>query len=184
MSESIFLEKLLDGAEVEWVALEEPAEIYDGTPQTPKYRDSGVPFASVQNIKVLYATEKCISSEDFNKYKYKPPKDDLFMTRIGDIGTCAIVKDNEPLAYYVTLSLIRVDQTILLPGYLKHVIESGIGKSEIYTRPRRDVACNVCPNTRNNNQIKPWTLEQTIRARYFDKLEVNLVYFHELHDKN
>ncbi len=129
-----YIEKLLEGIKVEWKALGEVAAIYDGTHQTPKYTTSGVPFVSVQNIKDIYATEKYISIEDFNKYKYKPCKNDLFMTRIGDIGTCTIVENDDPLAYYVTLTLIRVNQNIILSGYLKHLIESSIGKSELYKR--------------------------------------------------
>lgn len=128
-----FIEELCpDG--VKWKNLDEVADIYDGTHQTPKYTNSGVPFVSVQNISNLYATEKYISVEDFEKYKYKPRKDDLFMTRIGDIGTCAIVEDDNPLAYYVTLTLIRVNKIELLPKYLKHVIGSNIGKIELYKR--------------------------------------------------
>ncbi|WP_458120177.1 restriction endonuclease subunit S [Paenibacillus sp. Z6-24] len=129
-----YIEKLLEKVEVKWKTLGEVATIYDGTHQTPKYTNSGVPFVSVQNISDLYATEKYISFTDFEKYKYKPRKDDLFMTRIGDIGTCAVVENDEPLAYYVTLTLIRVDQKFILPKYLKHVIESNIGKSELYKR--------------------------------------------------
>ena len=130
-----YREKLLTfGDEVEWKALGEVACIYDGTHQTPNYTETGVPFVSVQNIKNLYATEKKISVHDFEKYKYKPQKDDLFMTRIGDIGTCAIVENNEPLAYYVTLTLIRVDFKYILPKYLKFVIESKVGKKELQKR--------------------------------------------------
>jgi len=129
-----FLEKLLDGVAVEWKNLGEVAKIYDGTHQTPKYTSSGVPFVSVQNIRNLYTTKKFISVDDFEKYKYKPQKDDLFMTRIGDIGTCAVVENDEPLAYYVTLTLIRVDKNSILSKFLKYVIESHIGKSELYKR--------------------------------------------------
>jgi len=120
--------------EVEWKALGEMAEINDGTHQTPTYTTSGVPFVSVENIKNLYATKKYISIDDFEKYKHKPRKDDLFMTRIGDIGTCAVVENDEPLAFYVTLTLIRVNQAYILPKFLKYVIESSIGKSELYRR--------------------------------------------------
>ena len=106
MSGVNFLEKLLDGVDIEWMALGDFSEIYDGTHQTPKYVDSGVPFVSVQNIKDLSGTDKYISVEDFEKYKCKPRASDLFMTRIGDVGTCAIVSNEEPLAYYVTVGFI------------------------------------------------------------------------------
>ena len=134
MSSTRFLEKLLDGAEVEWLQLGNYAEIFDGTHQTPQYQESGVPFVSVQNIKNLSETTKYISKKDYEKYKCKPKRDDLFMTRIGDIGTCAIVENDSPLAYYVTLALIRVDKEVILPKFLLHLIHSGIGKSELYRR--------------------------------------------------
>ena len=130
----IYLEKLLDGVEVEWRTLGEIAVIYDGTHKTPKYTASGVPFVSVQNIKNLYGTNNYISPEDFKTYKNKPRKHDLFMTRIGDVGTCAIVEDDRPLAYYVTLALIRINQQIAVPAFIRYLIESRFGKAELYKR--------------------------------------------------
>jgi type I restriction enzyme S subunit len=124
----------LNGVEVEWKKLGEIAKIFDGTHQTPNYADSGVPFVSVENIKNIYSTKKFISYDDFNKYKVKPRKGDLFMTRIGDIGTCAVIENDDPLAYYVTLALIRIEQKIITPNYLKYLIESNIGKSELNKR--------------------------------------------------
>ncbi|MGV3278048.1 restriction endonuclease subunit S [Rickettsiales bacterium LUAb2] len=131
-----YRDKLLtfEGGEVEFKPLGEVANIYDGTHQTPKYISSGIPFVSVQNIKNIYATEKYISKEDFEKYKYKPQKNDLFMTRMGEIGTCAVVENDNPLAYYVTLALIRVNQKYIIPKFLKYIIESSIGKVELYKR--------------------------------------------------
>ena len=168
-----FLEKLLDGVAVEWKNLGEVAKIYDGTHQTPKYTSSGVPFVSVQNIRNLYTTKKFISVDDFEKYKYKPQKDDLFMTRIGDIGTCAVVENDEPLAYYVTLTLIRVDKNSILPKFLKYVIESHIGKSELYKR----TLVNAAPIKINLGEIGkiiipvPLLAEQTRIVTILDKFD-------------
>lgn len=53
------------------------------------------------------------------------------MTRIGSIGECAIVCDNEPLAYYVTLALIRFDSDLVSPEFAKHFIESRHGRALI-----------------------------------------------------
>ncbi|MDO5015337.1 MAG: restriction endonuclease subunit S [Clostridia bacterium] len=123
--------KLFDG---EWKSLGEFCKCYDGTHQTPKYTNGGIPFVSVQNIKNIYGTDKFISIEAFNEYKIKPRKDDLFMTRIGDIGTCALVENNENLAYYVTLTLLRPNQNVVLSKFLKYLIESKHGKKELDKR--------------------------------------------------
>ena len=118
----------------EYVELGEICDCYDGTHQTPKYVDNGVPFVSVENIKNIYNTKKYISYVAFDEYKVKPQKGDLFMTRIGDIGTCAIIDSNEDLAYYVTLSLLRPNKKVLNSRFLKHMIESKYGKKELNKR--------------------------------------------------
>ena len=120
--------------DIDWKNLGEICECYDGTHQTPKYTNHGVPFVSVQNIKNIYGTDKFISMEAFNEYRIKPQKDDLFMTRIGDIGTCALVENDEDLAYYVTLTLLRPNQNIVLSKFLKYLIESKHGKKELDKR--------------------------------------------------
>lgn len=119
---------------VELKKLEDFAEIYDGTHQTPKYVNTGVPFVSVQDIKNIYGTGKYITIEEYNKFKVKPRKNDVFMTRIGDIGTCAIVENDDDLAYYVTLTLIRPSNDIVLSKFLKYLIESNQGKKELSKR--------------------------------------------------
>ena len=83
---------------VEHKKLNEIAEIYDGTHQTPEYKDSGIPFISVENIDDIYSSKKFISTEAYNQYKIKPQLGDLFMTRIGSIGKCAVMNKEMDLA--------------------------------------------------------------------------------------
>ncbi|ROX99742.1 restriction endonuclease subunit S [Enterococcus faecium] len=111
------------------------AEYYDGTHQTPKYTKSGVPFVSVENINNIKRTDKYISEEDFeNQFKIKPQKDDILMTRItaGVIGDTTIVPDNNPLAYYVSLALIRPKK--IMASYLEKYIGSNQFKEELHKR--------------------------------------------------
>ena len=114
--------------------LSEIASIYDGTHQTPKYQETGIPFVSVENIENIYDTDKYISLEEYNLYKVKPQLNDLFMTRIGTVGKCAIVNKLMDLAYYVSLALIRPDSKIIDTRYLKYYIESSLGKKELSKR--------------------------------------------------
>lgn len=123
------------GVQAKWTSLGNFAEIYDGTHQTPKYKDKGVQFVSVENINNLYGSKKYISLEDYAKlYRHKPEIGDLLMTRIGTIGVCSIVSLNQPLAYYVTLALMKINNNIALTKFVKYVIESKIGKLELYKR--------------------------------------------------
>ena len=119
---------------VEWKKLGEVCGIFDGTHQTPKYTDSGIKFVSVENINDLYNSNKYISEEDYNaNYKTKPQRNDVLMTRIGDVGSCAIVDHDEPLAYYVSLALLRPAPNVI-SGYIKYILGSHIGKVELRKR--------------------------------------------------
>lgn len=112
------------------------ANINDGTHQTPNYVKKGVQFVSVENIKDLKRTSKFITPEAYEKgFKIKPQIGDILMTRItaGVIGATAIVTDNEPLAYYVSLALIRETKGNSIP-YLAQRIESTLFKRELYKR--------------------------------------------------
>ena len=120
---------------VEMKTLGEVCSIYDGTHQTPKYTEEGIKFVSVENIKDLYASNKYISKEDYNSnYKTKPQRNDVLMTRIGDVGTCAVVYSDEPIAYYVSLSLLRPNIDEVISKYIKYLLESQTGKKEIRKR--------------------------------------------------
>lgn len=118
---------------IEKVKLNSVCEIYDGTHKTPKYTNTGIPFVSVENIDDLYGTRKFITPEDYAKYKIKPRKGDVFMTRItaGVIGKCTVVDRDDDLAYYVSLALLRPNTDILDSKYLKYYLESGWGRKEL-----------------------------------------------------
>ena len=130
------------------------AQIYDGTHQTPEYKDSGIPFISVENIGDIYNSKKYITKEAFDAYKIKPKKGDLFMTRIGSIGVCAVFDHDEDIAYYVSLALIRPNPEIVKAEYLKFVIESLIGRKEL----RKRTLVNAVPIKVNKDDIGKITL--------------------------
>lgn len=123
----------LEGKEgVKMKLLGDICEIFDGTHQTPKYQDEGIKFVSVENITDLYASKKYISFEDYqNNYKTKPKKGDVLMTRIGDVGSCAVIDKEEPIAYYVSLALLRPSVNLLLSNFIKYLLESATGKIEL-----------------------------------------------------
>ena len=119
-------------SKVEWKYLNDMCCIYDGTHQTPKYTNAGVKFVSVENINAPYKSSKYISEDDYSQnYKTKPQKGDVLMTRIGDVGTCAVLDNDEPLAYYVSLALLRPNSQLILSNYVKYILESNIGKREL-----------------------------------------------------
>lgn len=116
------------------VDLEEVCGVYDGTHSTPQYTESGVRFVSVENINNLYESPKFISEEAYEKFKIKPQIGDVFMTRIGTMGKCAVVDRDEPLGYYVSLALLRPNKDVLSSEYLRWYLESGSGWKELEAR--------------------------------------------------
>ena len=141
--------KMLCPNGVEYRKLDTICSIYDGTHSTPQYQDEGVLFASVENIKSPYESNKYISEEDYEKYKIKPQIGDVLMTRIGSIGVCYVIDRNVPLAYYVSLALLRPNTEILDSRFLKYAIESAHGKREL----RKRTLVNAVPIKINKDDI-------------------------------
>ena len=112
------------------------SKVFDGTHQTPNYVESGIKFVSVENIHAPYESDKFITEEAFKKdFKNQPQLNDILMTRItaGEIGATAIVDDSEPLAYYVSLALIRPKAEVNTL-YLNQYIGTPFFKSELHKR--------------------------------------------------
>lgn len=145
--EQLIAELCPDG--VEFKLLNTFCKVYDGTHQTPTYTDSGIKFVSVENINDLYNTKKFISENDFAKFKVIPQINDVMMTRIGSIGVCSVIESNEPLAYYVSLALLRPNNKIVNSRYLKYIIESKHGRKEL----RKRTLVNAVPIKVNTGDI-------------------------------
>jgi type I restriction enzyme S subunit len=82
--------------------------IFDGTHQTPKYVEEGIPFFSVENI-VSGNKNKFISKAAYAEAtkKNKPEKGDVLITRIGKIGFSTIVSWDYEFSIYVTLAVVK-----------------------------------------------------------------------------
>lgn len=159
--------------------LGELCDVYDGTHQTPSYKDSGIMFLSVENIKTL-RSEKYISEEDFKRdFSIYPEKYDVLMTRIGDIGTANIVESNEPKAYYVSLALLK--KKFLDPYFLKESIASEVVKKELWQRTLHI----AFPKKINKNEITqitvpyPISKEEQQQIGIFFKYLNNLITLHQ-----
>ena len=137
-NDSLNIPKLrFKGYNEEWkhYRLKDIVQIYDGTHQTPNYINDGIKFVSVENINNLEKTSKYISKEDYEKdFKIKPAINDILMTRIGDIGTPAIINTNERYAYYVSLALLKSNYEILSPKFLIQRIFSEQFQHELWKR--------------------------------------------------
>lgn len=93
--------------------LGEIAIVRDGTHQTPKYTEQGVPFYSVENVTANdFINTKFISSKEhaFLTKNWKIEKGDILMTRIGSIGVCKYVDWEVDASFYVSLALLKINK--------------------------------------------------------------------------
>lgn len=165
--------------EWEQVELKDVATVFDGTHQTPKYTESGVKFVSVENIKTL-ETEKYISQEAYDSEysKKQAKKGDVLMTRIGDIGTAKVIETDEPLAYYVTLALLKPNE--IDSSFLAWLISSPEVQRNIWKRTLH-IAFPKKINLGEINQIEinvPSLEEQTKIGTFFQNLD-QLITLHQ-----
>jgi type I restriction enzyme S subunit len=125
----------LDDSNSSLMTLNDCAGIFDGTHQTPTYISEGVKFVSVENIDSLSKSTKFVSHADYQSlYRTKPQRGDLLMTRIGSVGRCAVIDVDEPLAYYVSLALIKPQKDLISSSFIKHFLESRSGRIELDKR--------------------------------------------------
>lgn len=90
-------------------------DVFDGTHQTPKYVENGIPFYSVENVTANnFVLTKFISFEEHATLtkQYRIEKGDILMTRIGSIGVCKYVDWDVNASFYVSLALIKCRDTI------------------------------------------------------------------------
>ncbi|WP_337090148.1 restriction endonuclease subunit S [Leuconostoc pseudomesenteroides] len=156
--------------------LGEFVDIYDGTHQTPKYTDFGIKFVSVENISNL-ESKKFIGQEAYtNEYAKKPAeKGDVLMTRIGDIGTSHVVETDEPLAYYVTLALLKPKK--IDSYFLSWLISSPKVQQNIWKRTLH-IAFPKKINLGEINQVEasiPKEREQQQIGAFFKQLDNTIV---------
>ena len=159
--------------------LKELCNIYDGTHQTPNYKDSGIMFLSVENIKNL-KSNKYISYDDFKRnFKVYPEKNDILMTRIGDIGTTNIVKENSLKAYYVSLALLKCKS--INPYYLNFAMNSNFVQNGLKLRS----LLTAIPMKINKDQIGETDIiypvdfkEQSKIGKVFNNID-NLITLHQ-----
>ncbi|HCG6886589.1 restriction endonuclease subunit S [Vibrio parahaemolyticus] len=125
--------------EGEWeeVELGKITSIYDGTHSTPKYVEKGIPFYSVEHLtRDEFSNTKFITEEVFKKEnkRVKLERDDILMTRIGDIGTAKHLNWDVCASFYVSLALIKANKSKFNSAYMGYYINSHEFHRELYKR--------------------------------------------------
>ena len=151
--------------------------IFDGTHQTPTYTDFGIPFFSVENL-ISNKSNKFISYTDYLETTKinKPEKNDVLITRIGNIGFSKVVDWDYPFSIYVTLAVIKQSEQFN-SYFLNFNIQSSQYQNELLTNSLLSaVPCKINMDNLRKTKITISTdiQEQTKIGNYFTHLD-NLI---------
>jgi type I restriction enzyme S subunit len=113
------------------LTLEDAADqITDGTHQTPKYMDDGVPFLSIKDIsggKIDFSRTRFISPKEHQTLtrRVKPQRGDVLICRIGTLGRTVSIETDKEFSIFVSLGLIR-PKKFISPRFLAFFMNSPI----------------------------------------------------------
>ena len=127
----------LESNDVGWgfCPLSQLADVRDGTHDSPKYQDEGIPLLTSKNFTgggVSFKGAKLISKEDFLAISRRSKVDygDIIMPMIGTIGCPVIVETNEDFAIK-NVALIKLKDSGLNAIFLKHILLSSYFEHEV-----------------------------------------------------
>lgn len=103
--------------------------ITDGTHQSPKWSESGIPFIFVSNVRnqrVSLQTQKFISDETYQELTRNCPVDDgdVLYTCVGSYGHAALAPTSEKFLFQRHIAHLKPHKSKLLPEYLLYLLES------------------------------------------------------------
>ena len=129
MSERGFLEKLLDGASVEWKPLRSVADILNGYAfKSSEYSESGIRVIRISDVQKGQISQKDLkfypSAAKSEIERYMLFAGDLVMSLTGNCGRVAMLSDDDlPAALNQRVACLRADRTVVLTRYLFHYFD-------------------------------------------------------------
>lgn len=104
-------------------------KIKDGVHKTPTYIGNGVPFITTKDIvknRIDFRNCRFISKEEHENLikRTHPEKDDILLTKVGSVGNVAMVEEDSIFSIFVQLALIKPDNRLISPSFLKYALLS------------------------------------------------------------
>jgi type I restriction enzyme, S subunit len=111
-------------------------KITDGTHQSPKFLDEGVPFLLVSNIvdnEICYETKKFISRKAYEELIIRTPIEigDILLTTVGSYGNSAMIKSNKEFCFQRHIAYVKPNHNLINVEYLFGVLKSDFVKYQI-----------------------------------------------------
>ncbi len=119
-------------------------------------------FLSVENINTLLSNKYISENEYRQRFKIKPQYLDVFMTRIGTIGKTNVITTHKPIAYYVSLALLRPQN--IQSFFLSFIIQTSKVQQDIWKRTLQI----AFPQKINKDEIGKVTLALPLQKEQID----------------
>lgn len=113
-----------------WIRLGEVLyKLTDGTHKTPKYTSSGIKFVSVKDMSSGFlnlSNTKYISEKEHSELfsRCNPQKGDILLSKVGTTGVPAIVDTDEEFSLFVSVALLKFNDSLINKEYLYRVLQS------------------------------------------------------------
>jgi type I restriction enzyme, S subunit len=104
------------------------SSVRDGTHDTPKYIDNGIPLITSKNLKcgkIDFSTAKFISIEEHSQIKIRSgvDKGDIIFAMIGTIGNPVVVKSDREFSIK-NVGLFKKNENLITPNFLQYWLSS------------------------------------------------------------
>ena len=163
------------------------AIIRDGTHQTPRYVEFGIPFYSVEHVTSGdFKNTKYISSEEhrFLSRTSKIERGDILMTRIGSIGDCKLIDWDADASFYVSLALLKI-KSGYSAAYVAHYSKSTAFQREVELHSLQSAIpkkINLGPISEVKVEFPPFA-EQVAIAELLNEMDAELAALEQRRDK-
>lgn len=129
-------------------------KITDGTHQSPKFQDYGIPFIFVSNIvnnNINYKTNTYISEEEYSVLSRRTPIEvgNILLTTVGSYGNPAIIHSLNPFAFQRHIAFIQPNHELINYKFLFAQLKSDSVKRQIDKKVR-----GVAQKTLNLSDLK------------------------------
>ncbi|WP_382320347.1 restriction endonuclease subunit S [Limosilactobacillus reuteri] len=116
----------------------------------------------MENINTLLSNKYISENEYRQRFKIKPQYLDVFMTRIGTIGKTNVITTHKPIAYYVSLALLRPQN--IQSFFLSFIIQTSKVQQDIWKRTLQI----AFPQKINKDEIGKVTLALPLQKEQID----------------
>ena len=128
--------------------------ITDGTHQSPKFQNAGIPFIFVSNLinnDITYDTEKFISNDTYNELIKRTPIEigDILLSTVGSYGHVAVVESEMKFLFQRHIAYIKPKRNIINSFYLRSALLSFDGQRQIEEKVK-----GIAQKTLNLSEIK------------------------------